>query len=364
MNWAIINFEYEFVLFKDHLIEYQKIHSSFFEEVNYHNEFIFFFIETNKKIGLAARNQYENEYLEYLKSLGLGSFEIKPILSIEQNSFFWVGSLSDISLERSLNSKIWLYSKLKELNLLKTPFCIYDQDTKNAEKILGNDILVKNPYLYGGVGNKRISKVSDLDEKDKGSILEPWFNVVEQISFYFDYQDKKLLVHLNKSNKDGRYIGTRVFEDQSSLSQFLAKRNLIDLFEEQCLAVGKFTEYLHSEYEIKQDFSIDGYFFNDGSTTRCFPICDLNYRLSLSKLAHSMKQFLPKRGVGDIIFIDKKKNLDFRRLRSYCPLERTGVIVLSPEASKVACLFISANDESQLNRILAKVMIFIGKKTI
>ncbi len=369
MKWAVVNFEYEFDLFKDHLANCELKNSDFFQEVKFDLEYTFFFIEKDQSIGLAARNNYSSEYIDYLKGLGLDGFTIKPIEEVEVDKFNWVGALSDFETERSLNSKLWMYEKLGELGLINTQFKVVEDDQEDLKSRFASRIFVKNPFLFSGKGNKKLDNIAELSKKDQGSIVEPVYDIVEEVSFYFDHsKDKNPQAHLNRSTSNGLYSGGRVYKSSSDFLENLRKLKLDKLFEEQREIVEKFSSYLYSNHDLKQDFSIDGFYYKEKEAVKCYPISDLNYRVSFGKLIHSLKQFLPENGVGELLFIRKKAiykndNFNSRKLRSYSLEIKKGVIVLSPESSNTLCLFLVASDEEELSKVIMKILIVLGLRS-
>jgi len=298
MNADIVDLDYESYLFDPNYNE------ASVQVINKRKwlEFVYFFIENSSDSILKNHLSYSDEYLEYLKNLGVKI----PILDPEAREVqYWWGKRLNLKLEQELNSKITSSKMAQSLSLgfYQGHFVVSKDDL--VEKIKLNNKcskwMLRNPYSFSGIGNKIVlaSEVESIKPFNNECLLEPFYDRLCDIgtTIFFDQQSwspngiiREMFVVENFNSDKGQFSGGRGF------------RNL-----------EKFAEYFHDKYKLKVDYifpilekialeyyslgardsiQIDSFFYFDAKKEiQFYPLVEVNYR-------KTMGQFIKK--VADI----------------------------------------------------------------
>lgn len=148
MKWALVNGDYEFELFRD---EVGRMSPERIVRNRNDIEFVFFYLNHDKTLGLSSTQKYEESFFDRLSSLGF------TVPSVEDHSPAdpWYGKLQDIPKEKRLNSKLWSYELLNQLNLNPCE----NHVVSSREEIISilatrkpKNWFLKSPYFMSGVG--------------------------------------------------------------------------------------------------------------------------------------------------------------------------------------------------------------------
>ena len=314
------------------------------KEINRNFEFIFFFMEKEKSI-LINQNEYSQEYLDHIESLGLNVPEFD---SVDNDITFWWGALEDLDHERTLNSKITstqIAQRLKmclpntEVIFSEKEFKKYIELNKGYE-----EFFIRLPFSVSAQGCFRYkpgSKTPKPVDFSKGLILEPYLNKIKDFGCYITV-DGDFIKWQNFTHNSGRYIGGRLIKDELPFSNYKASMMLV------------LNEYMN--LGIKKGIQIDSFLYESEGTRHIYPLCEVNYRKTMGLFLSSLISFSNEDRVS--LIIDKKNSNWFGKGLSeifqkignglYSRTMRKGILLLSPaNIDRLAFAIIDYNEEEE-----------------
>lgn len=360
----LTNFDYEYSLFDENYShndkKYQKMRAEF--------EYVFFFVEKEHSL-LINENNYQPDYLSYLRELGL---TIPDFSKVKNKYLNWWGDLSDYEVEKILNSKI-TSSKLslsKGWEPKESKIC-YSRDSIIDHLLKHLDIkrwFFRNPYSMAGRGNFTVG-IEDKNwrtylekkiQKDipNGLILSPQLSRILDLGVRVFTGTLKKEITINLLNDNGQFNGGLIYSNEEEIKAYIKNKTLIEcesIFEKW----EEIANYYQNIKEIKS-IQIDSFFYQEKSNIKIFPLVEVNYRKTMGDMLKSLKTFLPKDGVGAWVVFNRKeleliKNIDEFKKQYKDVLYRLdtkeGVILTSPVHNQFYSFFIAANNRSSLKEI-------------
>lgn len=329
LNIYRANFDYEYQLYG--------LNSAPVSDFSKNLECLYFFSE-NTSAELLTQNQYSEEYLNYVAET-TGRF---PTITRTGPAQFWWGSLTDIELERKLNSKITSTQFAIENNLAHDQTRIIKSVDEVACSSSSLTMVLKDPHQMAGRGFFQFdqSKIGQAQKWAAGKfplIQEPWLKKNHDIGTYC-FANGEMISYLNFSNQQGNYKGTRIWADPVDQLSELKSLNL-DLFLEN---MTKIRDYYRA-IGATDGFSIDSFTYED----HCYYLSEVNYRKTMGWTAYQMRKFLQQQKVGSLI-IHKRQKI-YKTVKELLALiNHPDIILISPPENSFLLFFLRGNDKSDL----------------
>lgn len=343
MKYAIVNTDYERTLFQDIIPKDESIPK---EGMRW--EFIFFFINQAADIGLATDRDYPQDYLDYLQSLGLGVPKIKN----SREGFNWFGQLKDLEVERKLNSKVWSYELLEKLGLKVNNLSTVNNSEEAAlamSKQPEQKWILKSPFRSSGAGQWILKSADELPNFTTPHLLEPFHERVADLVYHFS-PGQEPFTYISKPTKEGGYRGGLIFKRQEELRSYIAGRGLSKQLNELEGVWDKVMNELQ-KVDLTQPLTLDSFIYTDGTENLVYPMCEINYRITMGTLLGALRQFLPENGVGEMIMLKNPQQQKLRDKVQYDKLGKTGMIVLTDELHSSYGVFLAAKDLSGVQKL-------------
>lgn len=339
MKLAIVNTEYERTLFPEFVGSYSP------EELKkwrWGGQYLFYFINDNPELGLLTPYLLSDEAKAYYLKKGVKL----PHMQSEGVGKNWFGLLDDLALERKLNSKLETYRLLKEQGDLpaNVHFVSSSDDVKKVISTCQKKRWVlKSPYLCGGDGFTIIKTTDDVPAVlNHEHILEPYLDRVIDLAYYYDPQTGVAFPYVSYIDPNGKYLGGRIYKNQSQLYDDLKNDDALDVFLTAVKLAEKYIEIL-KKYNLKQPVTLDSFIYRDeNGKLQAYSLTEINYRISMGSLNQAMKKFLPDNGVGMILVQQRKTHVDWKEVLTYSPDSKVGIITMNDGNPYWDALFVSA----------------------
>ena len=358
------NLDYEFDLFdfhKDNQKEKNKI-SQMAKEF----EYVYFFIEKSKST-LRNLRPYPDDYLDYLKTIGLMVPQFTDNSKVIMNN--WWGSLKNKKLEKELNSK-----ETSTQFALKYDYCHPATGIVKSKEEFFNH-LEKHPYLQwvsrsayssGGYGIFKFKKddlflnkyFENKIEKFllKGPmVLEPKLERILDIGITLDLENELNYFFTQNFVSDlGSFKGGLVFSNSDLLSTvFSNNQEIMDSYE---IFLKKLKSYYIDKGAIGT-IQVDSFLYKENKKIKCYPLVEVNYRKTMGLVLKNFESFLPEKGIGGWYLFNRKEFVSLKSFEEllkkinkniYNNSTRCGIIPTSPVNYKFPSLFISAKNKKDL----------------
>ncbi len=315
-------------------------------------EFLFFAINKDPDCELFVLEDYSVDFIDKLKGFG---FIIPRFTKDERGVVNWYGKLTDIELEKNLNSKAWTYKFLEMNNLLPKDFHFLtsDHDLKKID-FKNRKWLLKNCFYKAGQGFEVIERASDAKPFKEVKVLEPFYERILDYSIHYNPVTNESFDYLTMMNKTGHYFGGLIFDKNEDKDIYLKS---LDALEDYNKAVSTSISLLEElkKFDLQQNLTIDGFLFKDGDRIGIYPLCEVNYRINMGSLLAELRNFLPESGVGQFFELSFKKgfSLDESRWPVYKKGDRNGFMFLNPPGKNFVYLFIIAQNFKVLQKLKA-----------
>lgn len=283
--------------------------------VNEALEFLAFYLEEGPFL---THKKYSEEFLAHVERL-TGR---RPVFKREGKYENWWGQLTNLELERKLNSK----EMSTELNIREG----WSEDTyilsslSDLPDLKGKTYLAKSPYGMSGQ-NFSIIKEGDLGRlesmlKSGKVILEPLRDRVYDFSHYV-FPDGKAICYENIVDKYFQYKGTALgelsFKDKVSAQEW-------EKFEQ---ALQKIIQVYHYP-EMNSGFSVDSFVYREHGELKIQCLSEVNYRKTMGYVALKLKEKFAPDAVRAVFSLGTEELAGSRNS-----------IVLSPESSRFKMSF-------------------------
>ena len=275
--------------------------------------------------------EYSDEYLERIQKLTGRSTHLFPKA---QKTVNWWGSLTQVELERELNSK-------------ETSKQVSQTIGEESGKILSSaeDLSVLDPYQtylfksFDGVSGKGNKLRHQLKDSDFPLIAEVLHKRLIDFSSY-SFSNGKRIYYQNFIGPQFSYKGS--FFDLEN-AQTLMKLDFVKLhagldWDIYLARVDQVESFVRSKGE--GGFSIDSYIHESGIRT----LCEINYRRTMGATAFEIASLFPQKRFHFFTMI--KTNLSYQELLDRC--EQEGIILLSHELTYFSYFLISADKKEEM----------------
>lgn len=315
------------------------------EIVNHSLEFLYWFLESAP---LFTTKSYHPEYLRYIEEI-VGQ---KP-RSVTSGCFEnWWGSLTNLSLERELNSKITSANLCDESQIIS--------DVSELKLEGDRSYLAKNPAGMSGLGfvtftRDDLTGVIRLLSASGRIIVEPLFDRVYDFSHYL--LSDRTICYENLVDRNFQYKGTLFSSlrrpDVSSLT--FAKR--VPPQEWQNFQT-RF-EVIRCHYEALGagfGYSVDSFVYRDGQELKIRALSEINYRRTMGLVAYQLSQrFARKMDSSLFVLCSGPKTKDtFAMIRNsireiaWSVNSGQGVLQLSPGDTRFECFLICGESVAEV----------------
>jgi len=346
MRNVVVNAEYERVLFKEFSGE---LSLELTLKTRAARQYLFYYINKDPDLKLVSYFDLTNQSADYLQSKGikLPTF----IKNVEGEN--WYGKLNELELEKKLNSKLYSYELLKSLNLLPEDFYVVDTISEIENILQRSSVkkwILKSPYFCGGLGINIIENSSDLPRNlTTPHILEPCLDRMIDMAVYYDPISGESFPYVSLIQKNGTYLGGKIYAKQETMDLELKQNGFYEAFYQNVETAQVIIKEL-KKYNLQQPLTIDSFLYNDNGKIKAYPMCEINYRISMGTLNAGLKSFIPENGVGLLLSLMPKPGINWQTILPYSPSEKTGVLSLNDGNPYETALLISAENPNILNR--------------
>lgn len=287
MKTYFVNLDYESFLFNPLYKDSDPKNLKMIKEF----EYIFFLVNTEECI-LKNVNQYSNDYLNHLISLG---FQI-PILNSNSNEYInWWGLKINKELESVLNSK------LTSAQISKDHFYGFE----NGEIVDGLDKLnefiknkknekwiLKNPFGFSGIGHTIFKKNEvPLVKFDGLYLLEPVYERIADFGITFVQKDsvlQEMFIVENFNNQSGSFKGGLGFKKSEDFFEYVLNKYHYDL-KKDLLKYEKIFK-IYQSLGATSNVQIDSFLYQENGEIKNYILVEVNYRKTMGLVIHSLAQ--------------------------------------------------------------------------
>lgn len=280
---------------------------------------------------LKNSQDYSDEYLERIQKLTGRSTQLFPKAQKTTN---WWGSLTDLELERELNSKET--SKKLSHTIGEEAGVILSSLTEIHFLDTHKTYLFKSFDGVSGKGNKLLHQLKENDFPLIAEVLHK--RLIDFSSYSFEN-------------------GPRIYYQNFISPQFSYKGSFFDLKNAQNLMELDFVKthqylswdnYLHQLNQVEAfvrskgtgGFSVDSYIHESGVRT----LCEINYRRTMGATAFEIATLFPEKRFHFFTMI--KTHLSYQELLDLC--EREGILLLSHELTYFSYFLISTDKKEEM----------------
>jgi len=315
--------------------------------VNEALEFLAMYIDPRP---LITNKSYSKEFLDHVESFT----GLRPVLQKEGNFENWWGPLTNIELEKKLNSKEMSSAFNKDSSVINSL-----SDLPRLDKTY----IAKNPFGMSGQNFAMVEegRLENLEVMLKKSpvVIEPFFNRKFDFSHYV-FPNGVSICYENLEDKKFQYRGT-IFKNYTQPTiENLSFADKVDWTQFK----KDFQEILSLyKSDLKSGYSIDSFIYeDDGLKVRS--LSEVNYRRTMGQTAFELS--LKFGGVRKwSAFLLTKSRQDFLGTKkALLPLEwepdtSRGVILLSPGDVRYDMYFLSAIDEAEGKILLNEMRVLL-----
>lgn len=308
------------------------------EAINQSLEFLSLYLVENE---LWTTKNYNQNFISHVKSIS----GITPRFSKQKQFENWWGSLSNIEIEKKINSKEFVSKYSVDSQIITS----IDQLNISQEA----KYLAKNPYGMSGQNFLIFEKGQEellipFLKKSKKLVIEPFFQRVKDFSHYL-LPDGKMICYENLVDNFFQYKGT-VFRDLNSPDVFH-----LSFFKD--IERKEWDEFLSELNQIVIDlknegalcgYSIDSFTYLERNKIRIRTISEVNYRKTMGL----MTWLLTKKYASDYSWsmLVLGKSLKFQNAFEYIKNQiksLDGCIQLSPGDTRFEMFFLYANSNQE-----------------
>ena len=303
------NFDYEYQL-KTGVLKRDKKRLELLREF----EYIYFLTEQNKT-SLSSNNEYSEDYLQKIESLG---FTIPSLVPASTDATYWWGKLQNIEKEKKFNSQIFSTSLALDMGIAPKDTIILER-LDQLENLQSKEFVLKEEFGMSGRGVKKLdlnSKNWALKKLEKGERLVGQPRLKRILDFGVSYKKKegRYFITKNMITPSGRFLGGVYLENLSHLNLFLKDKVNIEVI------IEKVIQRILDE-RIEDDFQFDCFFYDNNGKVTLYPLVEINYRKTMGDTIKNISRVL---GPG-LWYMGKPLSI----------IGEAGVVPLSPATSHI-----------------------------
>lgn len=280
-------------------------------------EFIFFLANDSQDSFLISKNTYPKNYLDKLNELGFfGNYTNDQI-----EGEFWVTPDIPLEYQRTFNSKYFSSNLEKKLFDFNCTYEINNQKELNSfiKKYKGKRLLKKQPFSFGGIGHE-ILTLEQLSHNLFPLFLEDYH--CRQTDFSIKVINNEVYYLYQYINQRGQFLGFGIDE-----------KIPIEVLEPIYRSV---EAELNKTYDIaNQEWNIDLYSFTEDNQVKLRPLCEINFRRSMTSPITNLIKRVSKGDVGEFFFSSNLKGLELNTQ------DKVEVLELSPPNHPFKCLWLT-----------------------
>jgi hypothetical protein len=297
---------------------------------------------------LYTHHKYAPEYLAYIHAVSGHA----PQISTNSGPENWWGPLTDLSMERTLNSKETSARLVQNQGWCQESRIIHSPEDV-PELLPDQQYLLKRPWGMSGQGFSRFDGLNAIPAISQalGSgpvLLEPLLTRKFDFSHYF-FPGDKVICYENLVDKKFQYRGT-VFHNLNLVSvndlSFYRKLDPAEWrrFISQLAVVIQY--YL--QYPINFGFSVDSFVYEQAGKLSIRTLCEVNHRRTMGSVAYELasKYRGPESNWAMLVMGKTLKN--FEQVK-----QRIGPLLLN-KASNSGIIILSAGERFEMFLLLAK----------
>lgn len=325
-------------------------------KLNEHLEFLLFFIEHRPIIN---QRNYDPDYIEYVESI----IKRKVILSKKTLYKNWWGDLSDIELEKFLNSKklVTLFDKDSYL-MKKGDSFHFDVQKKYVAKALWGMSGRGNLIFQGD----ELIKIQNFVDKWKEVVVEPFFNRLYDFS-QFVFPDGYMMTYENVIDSHFHYKGSCFNRLNSPTLESLSFFKEIE-FQKWKIFRQK-TEKIVSFIRKKGGnsfFSIDSFIYLDQNEKKIRFLNEVNYRKTMGYITWLLSQVFANHNSWTKLILKKSTAKSFlEKLNEISSIQwqsdmKKGCLLLSPPESYFDIYFFSEENSIKGEQLYSRFKEFVS----
>lgn len=319
--------------------------------VNQSLEFLVLFLEDRP---LYSEKKYDPAFLAYVEEI-TGK---RPAVVTHGAYENWWGSLSDIQLEKKLNSKEYT------LQFNNDSFLFNEYQMPLDPSVT---YLAKNPFGMSGQNflkfqGSELEKIQSFSNKYGKALIEPFFNRKHDFSYYI-LNGESEICYQNLVDENFQYKGTLLSNRNSLTPHGLSFFHELPLMEwEEFHSLKKQIKDEIKKSGVEGGYSIDSFTYVKNGQLKIRTISEINYRKTMGLVTWELaKVFSGSNAWSAMILVRARDKLSFsERQKRLSPLNwnaytRQGVILLSPGDTRFEIFFISAYSEIEGKEMLRRL---------
>jgi hypothetical protein len=299
-HW-VVNIDYESQLFD---LDYNP---SKYQKFNQALEHIFFYINKDINSSLVPKMNYSEKYLKGIEKLGF----LAPRISDPKekvSTLNWWGGLTNLELERKLNSKFYSAELALNLNLPVPKQWVVGQLSELENKLNENreeQWLLRDPYKMSGQGahifkKDELSKNINLFKKifhQKPMLLNNYCERILDIGFTFnlDVGADEVFFIINKIDNKLSFSGGELYLNEEDFYREYPELGLERLMFEMRLHLKKVVQHCR-ELGAIGFLQVDTFIYRDEKNQlKINPLVEINYRRTMGQVLFAFKHLATKK---------------------------------------------------------------------
>ncbi|ATH09065.1 hypothetical protein BIY24_14265 [Halobacteriovorax marinus] len=296
---------------------------------------IFFFINQEANASLNSTYPFDEDYLNYLKELGVVSTKIRRA----DNPTNWWGKKIDLPVEKYFNSKI----TMTELGLREGWIPVQSTiDIEQARSEFELPLIARDEWGFSGRGVKIIRDERDFDSIKSRSVFSSYVKKIRDYGITFDLIHDDFFIVENFIDSRGQFKGGTL----RSADESIGEKNL----EKLILIRNKL-----KELGATDSVQIDTFTFDKGF----HPFVEVNYRRTMGQMVYSLKRYFDERNIYWLLMTNKKKK-SFKDIQEGLKMYPFKTILLSP-ADHFLSIALLSEKELNISNEISKLEKFIGQ---
>lgn len=295
---------------------------------------IFYFINDSKNAVLKTHYPYDQQYLEYISSLGVSS--TKTVF--KGSSKPWWGNYTDLELSKKLNSKIEMSQLGVEKKWIPIPTII---DSSRVSE-LSFPIIAREEWGFSGKGLYTFNEKENLKLPKGRYVLSSKVNKERDFGITFDLCENSYFVVENFIDESGQFKGGMVISNDD-FKKIIGPKNssILKEIRETLVAMG-----------ARESFQIDTFTYTEGF----HPFVEVNYRKTMGLMVKALEKFFKDKYTAWLIVTNKSKTTfdEAREKLNEISNEEITFKILSP-VERFISIGVSSSNLEKLNNSIPKL---------